>query len=147
METRIKIDELEPKAFQAMLGLESYITATDLDPSLKKIIKIRASQINGCAYCIQMHAEEARKSGETEQRVYALAAWKESPLFTDLEKIVLAVTEDLTLIANRGLSKETYSKAIAVLGENKLAQCIMQIVTINAWNRIAVATNMRHEAV
>ena len=145
MEARIKIDEIEPKAFQAMLGLESYITATELEPSLKTIIKIRASQINGCAYCIQMHAEEARKSGETEQRVYALAAWKESPLFSELERVVLAVTEELTLIANSGLSKETYNKAVAVLGENRLAQCIMQVVTINAWNRIAVSTNLVHD--
>ncbi|OUR65903.1 hypothetical protein A9Q79_02665 [Methylophaga sp. 42_25_T18] len=146
METRIQIHELEPDAFQAMLGLEAYITATDLDPSLKKIIKIRASQINGCAYCIQMHAEEARKKGETEQRIYALAAWKESPLFSEIERTVLAVTEELTLISDRGLSKELYNKALAVLGDNQLAQCMMQVVTINAWNRIAVATNMRHEA-
>ena len=91
-------------------------------------------------------AEEARKKGETEQRIYALAAWQESPLFSEIERIVLAVTEELTLIADRGLSKELYNKALAILGENKLAQCMMQVVTINAWNRIAIATNMRHEA-
>jgi len=145
METRINIHELEPKAFQAMLGLEGYITATDLDPSLKKIIKIRASQLNGCAYCIQMHTEQARKAGETEHRLYALAAWKESPLFSKLERVVLAVTEEITLISDRGLSKETYKKALVVLGENRLAQCIMQVVTINAWNRIAVSTNLVHD--
>ena len=145
METRLQIHELEPDAFQAMLGLESYITAAELDPSLKTIIKIRASQINGCAYCIQMHTEEARKSGETEQRVYALAAWKESPLFSEVERMVLAVTEEITLISDRGLSKDTYKKAVAMLGENRLAQCIMQVVTINAWNRIAVSTNLVHD--
>jgi len=145
METRIKIDELEPKAFQSMLGLESYLSAIDIEPRLKKIIKVRASQINGCAFCIQMHTEEARKAGETEHRLYALAAWKESPLFSKLERIVLAVTEEITLISDRGLSKETYNKALDVLGENRLAQCIIQVVTINAWNRIALATNMVHE--
>jgi len=145
VETRLQIHELEPDAFQAMLGLESYITAAELDPSLKTIIKIRASQINGCAYCIQMHTEEARKSGETEQRVYALAAWKESPLFSEVERMVLAVTEEITLISDRGLSKDTYKKAVAMLGENRLAQCIMQVVTINAWNRIAVSTNLVHD--
>ncbi len=146
MEARIKIHELEPDAFQAMLGLERYITKTALAPSLKKLIKIRASQINGCAYCIQMHTEEARKAGETEHRLYALAAWKESPLFSKLERIVLAVTEEITLIPEQGLSRESYKKALAVLGENRLAQCIMQVVTINAWNRIAISTNMMHEA-
>ncbi len=145
MENRIKIDELEPSAYQAMFGLENYLGSIEFDSSLKEIVKIRASQINGCAYCIQMHTEQARKSGETENRIYALSAWKESPLFTDIERVVLAVTEEVTLISASGLSKETYDKAISLLGENGLAQCIMQVVTINAWNRIAVATHMVHE--
>jgi len=145
MENRIKLDEAEPNAYQAMLGLEGYINATELAPDLKHIIKIRSSQINGCAFCIQMHTDEARKQGETDQRMHAIAAWKESPLFSELEKIVLAVTEEITLISDCGLSKETYKKALAVLGETRLAQCIMQVVTINAWNRIALATNMVHE--
>jgi len=145
MENRIKIDKTEPNAYQAMLGLEGYINATDLAQDLKHIIKIRSSQINGCAFCIQMHTDEARKQGETDQRMHAIAAWKESPLFSELERMVLAVTEEITLISKRGLSKETYNKALDVLGENRLAQCIMQVVTINAWNRIALATNMVHE--
>jgi len=144
METRIKIDETEPKAFQAMLGLESYINATELDQTLKKLIKIRSSQINGCAFCIEMHTNEARTAGETDQRMHAIAAWKESPLFSELERMVLTITEELTLVSNGGLSKEIYNKAIKLLGENQLAQCIMQVVTINAWNRIAVATKMVH---
>jgi len=145
MATRIKIHEVEPDAFQAMMGLEGYVSATELDSSLKNLIKVRASQINGCAYCIQMHTEHARTAGETERRLYAVAAWQESPLFSDVEIIVLAVTEEITLISEHGLSKQTYDKALAVLGENQLAQCIMQVVTINAWNRIAVATNMVHD--
>jgi len=145
MATRTKIHEVEPNAFQAMMGLEGYVSATELDSSLKNLIKVRASQINGCAYCIQMHTEHARTAGETERRLYAVAAWQESPLFSDVEIIVLAVTEEITLISEHGLSKQTYDKALAVLGENQLAQCIMQVVTINAWNRIAVATNMVHD--
>jgi len=145
MENRIKIDETEPNAYQAMLGLEGYINATELAQDLKHIIKIRSSQINGCAFCIQMHTDEARKQGETDQRMHAIAAWNESPLFSELEKIVLAVTEEITLISDCGLSKETYKKALRVLGETRLAQCIMQIVTINSWNRIALATNMTHD--
>ena len=145
MATRIKIHEVEPDAFQAMFGLEGYVSATELDSNLKNLIKVRASQINGCAYCIQMHTEHARTAGETERRLYAVAAWQESPLFSDLERIVLALTEEITLISEHGLSKDSYEQALTVLGENQLAQCIMQIVTINAWNRIAVATNLIHD--
>jgi AhpD family alkylhydroperoxidase len=145
METRIKIDQVEPNTYQAMLELEKYTGATALDPYLKTLIKIRASQINGCAYCIQMHAEQARKLGESENWIYAICAWKESPLFTEVERSVLAVTEDVTLISDNGLSKKVYDQALGFLGKEGLAQCIMQVVTINAWNRIAVATSMRHE--
>lgn len=93
-----------------------------------------------------MHTEQARKAGETEQRLYALAAWQESPLFTEKERVVLALTEEVTLISDQGLSDETYSACIELLGENGMAQCIMQIVTINAWNRIALSTKMYHES-
>jgi len=145
METRININSLEPKAYQAMFGLEKYLSSVELDPTLKELIKVRASQINGCAYCIQTHTEQARKQGETEQRIYALSAWRESPVFTAEERAVLALTEEITLIADQGLSDATYEQALELLGENGVAQCIMQIVAINAWTRIAVSTHMRHE--
>ncbi len=145
MENRINIMHLEPNAYKAMLGLEKYLSTTTLDASTRELIKIRASQTNGCAYCIQMHTEEARKLGDSEQRIYALSAWKESPLFTDKEKAVLSLTDEITLIAENGLSKDCYEQALKVLGENALAEAIMLIVTVNAWNRIAVATAMRHE--
>ena len=128
-----------------MFGLEKYLAGCELDPNLRELIKIRASQINGCAYCIEMHTTEARKLGETEQRLYALMAWRESPLFTAQERAVLALTEEVTLIAGSGLSENSSNAALEVLGENRLAQALMQIVTINAWNRMAVSTNMRHE--
>lgn len=144
METRINIKQLEPNAFEAMFGLEKYLNNVELDPSLKELIKIRASQLNSCAFCIQMHTEQARKRGETEQRIYALAAWSKSPLFTDKERAVLALTDEITMISNGGLSRKAYEAALEVLGETALAQSIMQIVTINAWNRIAVSSHMRH---
>ena len=144
METRININELEPTAYQAMFGLQTYLNSTDLDATLKELVKIRASQINGCAYCLQMHTKEARKLGETEDRIYALSAWKESPLFTDIERAVFSVTEEITAISINGLSTETYDNAISLLGERSLAQWIMHIVTINAWNRIAISTKMKH---
>lgn len=143
MEKRINIMSLEPGAYEAMLGLEKYLSGTTLDALTKELIKIRASQINGCGYCIQMHTKEARKLGEHEWRIYALSAWKESPLFTDKEKAVLSLTDEITLIAKNGLSKDSYEQALQALKENALAEAIMVIVTANAWNRIAVATAIR----
>jgi len=145
MKKRININALEPNAYQSMLGLEKYSSSIDLEPSLKELVKIRASQVNGCAYCIQMHTEQARKQGETEQRIYALSVWKESPLFSNKERSILALTEEVTRISVQGLSKATYENALEHLGEKKLAQSIMLIVISNAWNRIAVSTNMQHE--
>ena len=145
MNKRIDIIQLEPNAYKAMLGLEKYLGGTELKVRLKELIKIRASQINGCAYCIQMHTEEALKEGETEQRIFALSTWKESPLFSETEKAILALTEEVTFISERGLSSKSYDAALSALGERTLAQAIMQIVTINAWNRMAEATHMIHE--
>ncbi|CAK1797852.1 Alkylhydroperoxidase [Vibrio crassostreae] len=145
MQNRIRIDQLEPASYKPMIGLEQYLGATNIEASLKELIKLKASIINKCAYCIQMHTEQARKIGESEQRLYALAAWQESPLFTEKERAVLALTEEVTLISEQGLSDETYATCIELLGENGMAQCIMQIITINAWNRIALSTKMYHE--
>ncbi|HTN33125.1 MAG TPA: carboxymuconolactone decarboxylase family protein [Marinobacter sp.] len=145
MEKRIDISELEPGAYKAMINLEQYLGSTDLTNTLKELIKIRASQINGCAYCIQMHAESALRQGETQRRIFAISAWKESPLFDETERAVLALTEEVTLISQNGLGSDVYDAALAALGEQVLAQAIMQIVAINAWNRIAVATHKVHE--
>ena len=137
---RISIKDLEPDAYKAMLGLEQYIRNSPISPMLLEMIKIRASQINGCAYCIDMHTREALEIGETQRRIFALSAWKESPLFTQEERIVLQLTEEVTLISKDGVSDDTYNKAINTYGENGLAQLIMQVITINSWNRIAVST-------
>jgi len=144
MTTRIDISQLQPAAYQPMFGLEGYLAETDLTPTIKELIKLKASMINKCAYCIQMHSEQARKNGETEQRIYALAAWQESPLFSAEERAVLALTEEVTLISAAGVSDETYQGCIELFGEQKVAQLIMQVVTINAWNRIALATKLVH---
>lgn len=138
--TRISIKELEPTAYKAMLGLEQYIRNTKIAPLLLELIKIRASQINGCAYCIDMHTQEAMNIGETAQRIFALSAWKESPLFTAAERAVLQLTEEVTFISKDAVSDETYDKVLKIHGENELAQIIMQILIINSWNRIAVST-------
>lgn len=144
MSQRIQLASQAPAAISAMMGLEAYLGGTDLAPGLKELIKLRASMLNGCAYCVEMHAAVAMKQGEGAQRLLALSAWRESPLFDGRERAVLALTDEVTLIAKEGLTEETYGEALAQLGETLLAQCLMQVVTINAWNRIAVATRMEH---
>jgi AhpD family alkylhydroperoxidase len=126
----------------AMLGLEKYITSTSLLPLHKELIKIRASQINGCAYCINMHTADARKFGETEQRIYLISAWREADFYTVEEQAILALTEEITLISKH-VSDATYAKAASLFDPKYLAEIIMMIVTINAWNRIAITTGMR----
>lgn len=132
--------EVAPEAYKVMLKLETYLHNTSLSPIEKELIKIRASQINGCAYCLNMHTRDARKLGETEQRIYLLNVWHETDLYTETEKIILTLTEEITLISDGGVSEETYQKAEALLGKEKLGEVIMAIVTINAWNRIGVST-------
>jgi len=141
MQKRIIIPNTEPAAYKAMLGLEKYVESTSLSPVHKNLIKIRASQINGCAYCIDMHTKEARAIGETEQRIYALNAWRETPFFSEEERAVLAIAEEVTLI-QKHVSDQTYDHAIALLGEQYVAQVIMAAITINAWNRIGISTNL-----
>ena len=145
MEDRINIQKLEPKAYEAMFGLEKYLSTSKLSKTLLELIKIRASQINGCAYCIDMHTQEAIKHGENPRRIFAISAWWESPLFDEKEQVVLKMTEEVTLISDKGLTTQTYEKAKNSFDDNEIAQIIMQIGVINAWNRIAVSTRMMHE--
>jgi len=110
-----------------MIESEAYLNKTDIEPSLKGLIKLNASIINKCAYCIQMHSIEARKNGEIEQRIYALPAWQESPLFSETELSVLQLTEEITLVSKQGVTDTTYQKCVTLLGEKQVAQCIMHI--------------------
>jgi AhpD family alkylhydroperoxidase len=142
MEKRVNINEAEPQAYKAMYALEGYLKTTQLNKTHLELVKIRASQINGCAFCIDMHTKDALKNGETNQRIFLLNAWRETGLFTEEEKAVLAITEEVTLIHNHGLSDETYRKAEQLFNRNYIAQVIMAAVTINAWNRIAISTKM-----
>lgn len=140
MEQRINIQELEPNAYKAMFSLENYLASTQLSKTHLELIKIRASQINGCAFCINMHTSDALKQGETSQRIFLLNAWEETELFTEEEKAILAITEEVTLITQNGLSDKTYQQAEKLFDGNYIAQIIMAVVTINAWNRIAIST-------
>jgi len=135
----------EPNAYKAMLTFNKYVDSTEITPIHKELIKIRASQINGCAYCLNMHTRDARKIGETEQRIYLLNAWRETSLFSEEERAILALTEEVTLISGH-VSDATYSKAVLVLGELYTSQVIMVAIIINSWNRIAISTNLPPEA-
>jgi len=139
---RLKINTAEPAGYRAMIALEKYIESTELTTRHKDLIKIRASQINGCAFCVDMHTTDARKAGETERRIYNISVWHEAPFFDEQERAILALTEEVTLITGR-VSDETYKKAAEPFDEKYLAQVIMAIITINAWNRIGVTTQLQ----
>ena len=140
MNKRFNMQDVQPAALKAMYGLEAYLTGTQLTATQKNLIKIRASQINGCAFCIDMHTKEAMNNGETLQRIFLLNAWKETDKFSDEEKALLAIREEVTLISQLGLSNETYKQAKQFFSDEVIAQIIMAIVIINAWNRISVST-------
>jgi len=144
MKTRLNIEKIEPNGYVAMSALEGYVRKSSLKQTYKDLIKIRTSQINGCAYCIEMHTSDARKHGETESRIYALNAWKESPLFTNEERALLQLTEEATNIADKGVTDETYGTLQQHFDDQSIAQAIMQVVVANAWNRIAISTRKLH---
>jgi len=138
MANRIDLQKVAPEAYTAMLRLENYLAKSGLDKKLYELIKLRASQINGCAYCINMHTRDAMKGGETAQRLFLLDAWEETALYSEKERAVLALTEAMTLIAGSHVPDDIYEAAAAQLSEAELAAVIMAVVTINAWNRIAI---------
>ena len=142
MSPRLDYRKAAPGVMRAMQGLEAYSRESSIEPSLRELVKMRASQINGCAYCLDMHSKDARKAGETEQRIYTLNAWRDTDFFDEKEQAILALTEEITLISNH-VSDETYQRAAAVLEPAYLAQVILCIITINGWNRIAISTEMK----
>ena len=142
MQQRINIQKLQPEAYKALASLEKYLSSTSLTVIHKNLIKIRASQINGCAYCINLHTREAQKANETDQRIFLLDAWKEVTLYSEEEKALLALTESVTRITGH-VSDEVYGEAARFFDEIYLAQIIMAIVAINSWNRIAITTRLQ----
>ncbi|AXT52884.1 carboxymuconolactone decarboxylase family protein [Aquimarina sp. BL5] len=137
---RIDISKVNPNAYQPLFDLYNNCKKSTLTDQEFLLIEIRASQINGCAYCIQMHIKEAIEKGEKQYRIHALSIWKDSPFFTKEEQIILAMTEEITNISDYGLSENVYQKAIETFGERKVADIIMAICGINSWNRIGIAT-------
>lgn len=142
MEQRVKIHEAQSAAWKAMYNFSASISNSGLTPVQKQLIKIRASQINSCAYCINMHTDEALKIGETQQRIFLISAWRETDLFTPEEKAILALTEEVTLIYKDGVTDATYKQAEKFFNAETIAEIIIAITVINSWNRIAVSTHL-----
>ena len=138
MDARLDYAKLSMDPVRAMHALEKYLRSCSLDRSLLELVKIRASQINGCAYCIDMHTKDARAAGETEQRIYALSAWRETPFFNDRERAALAWTEAVTLIPG-GVSDELFDRSRAHFSDQELADLTWAVAAINSWNRIAIS--------
>lgn len=141
MRARFNIQSVLPAGYKAMFDFSGFISTTQLTRTQIGLIEIRASQINGCAFCINMHTKDALKNGETNQRIFLLNAWKETHLFSDEEKALLAITEEVTLISQQGLTEPTYARAKEFFSEEIIAQIIMIVVIINGWNRICVSTH------
>lgn len=146
MTPRLDPFALAPRPMQAMLELESRIRAAGLEPGLLHLVKFRASQINGCAYCLDMHSREARADGEREERLHLLAAWREAPLYSPRERAALAWTEAVTCIAETAAPDADYEAARAQFSEEELVALTLAITTINAWNRLAIAFRKVPEA-
>jgi AhpD family alkylhydroperoxidase len=137
---RLEAQSVSPAAYQAMLALETSVRKfSKIEPSLIELVKMRASQINGCAFCLDMHSKDARAEGETEQRLYALNAWRETPFFTDRERAALEWTEAVTLVTEGHVPGEVYEQARQQFSEEELIHLTMSVVTINGWNRLAIA--------
>ncbi|HEY7782982.1 MAG TPA: carboxymuconolactone decarboxylase family protein [Ktedonobacterales bacterium] len=139
MEQRLHYAKASPDSALAMSGLERAVHASDIERSLIELIKMRASQINGCAYCLDMHWKDARAGGESEQRLYSLDAWRETPFYTDRERAALAWTEAVTLVAATHVPDEVYAEARAHFSERELVEVTLAIIAINGWNRLSIA--------
>ncbi|MGG5578626.1 carboxymuconolactone decarboxylase family protein [Myroides sp. C15-4] len=143
MSNRKSIYSVDPKAYEGMLVLEKYLNESTLSVTHKELIKIRASQLNGCGYCLDLHCKDALKYGESVQRLLVLPAWRETTLFTREEQVILDMTEAITLLHTGGISDALYAQAEQLFDATYLAQLIMCMVTINAWNRIGVSTHLK----
>jgi AhpD family alkylhydroperoxidase len=140
--TRVTLSEEVPDIYKAMLRLDTAVAGTALERPLKELVRIRASQVNGCAYCIDMHTLDARSIGETEQRIYALSAWPEAPFFNARERAALALTEAVTLVHDGHVPDEVYAAAAAEFDPAELSQLIWLIIVINAWNRMGITARL-----
>ena len=139
MEPRLDAGKLAPEGYRALAGLEQYVRRCGLEISLLELVRLRASQINGCAYCVDMHTKDARAEGETEQRLYAVGVWEETPFFTERERAALAWTEAVTLVGQDHVPDAVFERARSQFGEKELVDLTLAVIAINSWNRMAIS--------
>ena len=139
MQQRIDVTKVNPAAYKAVAALQTYVDQSGLDAKLRELIKIRASQINGCAYCLAMHTRDARKLGESDERMHLLNAWREAPIFTARERAALAWTEALTLVAQTHVPDDVYAEVRKQFSEKEIVDLTAAVAAINTWNRIAIS--------
>ena len=139
MTQRLRYAAVVPEAYRAMRALEDYVRSTSLEPALLELVRLRASYLNGCAFCVDMHTKDARAAGETEQRLYAVPVWREGPFFTPRERAALAWTEAVTQLGREGVPDDVYQEARGQFSEAELVQLTVAVVAINGWNRLAIA--------
>jgi AhpD family alkylhydroperoxidase len=136
---RINFKQIDPAAYRAMLAIEQYVHQAGLEEPLLELVKMRASQINGCAFCLDMHSKDARAAGESEQRLYVLSAWREAPFYSERERAALAWTEAVTLVSRTHVPDAVYELARKQFSEQELVVLTMAVVAINGWNRLEVS--------
>jgi AhpD family alkylhydroperoxidase len=138
-QSRISLGKIARESYRALAALDDSV---DFDPALRELVKLRASQINGCAFCVDMHSRDALAGGEDERRVWAVAVWREAPFFDERERAALALTEAMTRLPDAGVPDDVYDEAARHFDEHELGQLMFAIITINAWNRVGVATHL-----
>jgi len=138
METRVKVEKITSPAFIAMLGVEKYLAQSSIEKTVRELVKVRVSQINGCAYCLDMHWKDAVAAGESEQRLYSLPAWRECPYYNDRERAALLLAEELTRIADRPVPETVHEEVSKHFSDQELHDLIWAIAAINAWNRLNI---------
>lgn len=139
MSPRMNAFQAAPGGYQALMGMEKYCKE-HVDPTVYELVKLRASILNGCSFCADMHSRDARKAGETEQRLFGIGAWHDAPFYTDKERAALALTDAVTWLGPEGVSDAVWEQATAVWSEEEIANLLMAIGTINFWNRLAIPT-------
>ncbi|MEO3875712.1 carboxymuconolactone decarboxylase family protein [Nonomuraea sp. B12E4] len=146
MTERMKLGSLAREAYRAMAGLDRFVADSTLPQPIVNLVNLRASQINGCVYCVDLHSADAKKAGESDARLHAVVVWQESPFFTEQERAALAFTEAATRLSTDDITDEIWGRAAAVFDEQQLAALVVAVASINAWNRVGVATRLTPES-
>lgn len=143
MSNRTILRDADPEAFKVMMGFERYLSQSSLTKTHAELIKIRVSQINGCSYCIDKHITDAIAAGESHRRIHLLSVWRDTPFFSEQERAILALAEEMTHLSSHGVSDEVYDHAVKLLGQKYFTEVMMGVIAMNAWNRVGITTGRK----